>query len=497
MIEKVLVANRAEIAVRILRAAREEGIKTVAVYSDADADALHVRLADEARNIGPPPATESYLNADVIIAAALAAGCQAVHPGYGFLAENADFARKVEEAGLVFIGPRHDSIAAMGDKLQARRLMTEAGVAVVPGVMAQASSHEQAQAEARKLGYPILVKAAGGGGGKGMRLVNDESGLAAALDGASREAASAFGDARVYLEKYLLRPRHVEIQVFADEEGNACHFFERECSIQRRHQKIVEESPSPALDEELRTRMGEAAVRAAQAVHYRSAGTVEFMLDQDKNFYFLEMNTRIQVEHPVTEWITGVDLVRLQFRIANGARLPFAQDEIQRRGHAIECRIYAEDPEHNFLPSPGKLLLVRWPSGPGVRVDSGIETGLEVSTFYDPILAKIITYGEDREMARVRMIQALKGMVILGVVTPGGFLIDVLEHPAFIAGETHTGFLDDHGFLDDGAPTKAVPDDVLVAAALQRSVRSPAATGTTAAPLSTPWTELGAWKPGS
>jgi acetyl-CoA carboxylase biotin carboxylase subunit len=497
MIEKVLVANRAEIAVRILRAAREEGIATVAVHSDADADAVHVRMADERRNIGPPPATESYLNVDAIIAAALDTGCQAIHPGYGFLAENAGFARKVEEAGLAFVGPRHDSIAAMGDKLEARRLMTEAGVAVVPGVTTQASSLEQARAEAAKIGYPILVKAAGGGGGKGMRLVSAEAELGAALDGASREAASAFGDARVYLEKYLVRPRHVEIQVFADEEGNACHFFERECSIQRRHQKIVEESPSPALDEELRTRMGEAAVRAAQAVGYRSAGTVEFMLDQNKNFYFLEMNTRIQVEHPVTEWITGVDLVRLQFRIANGARLPFAQDQIQRRGHAIECRIYAEDPDHNFLPSPGKLLLVRWPSGPGVRVDSGIEAGLEVSTYYDPILAKIITWGEDREMARVRMIQALEEMVILGVVTPGAFLIDVLEHPAFIAGETHTGFLDDHGFLDGGPPAEAVPDDVLLAAALHRSGRGEAATAAASGPVSTPWTELGAWRPGS
>ncbi len=494
MITKVLVANRAEIAVRLIRAAREEGISAVAVYSDVDRDALHVRMADESYNIGPPPANESYLRIDIIIETALKAGCQAVHPGYGFLAENAEFARKVEEAGLIFIGPSHSSISAMGDKLQARRIMTDAGVPVVPGVLAQTRSFEQAKEEAARIGYPVLVKAAGGGGGKGMRIVSQESELKAAMEGATREAASAFGDDRVYLEKLLIEPRHVEIQILADTHGNVCHLFERECSIQRRHQKIIEETPSTALDEDLRNRMGEAAVTAAQAVDYRSAGTVEFMLDRDSNFFFLEMNTRIQVEHPVTEFITGIDLVRMQFKIAQGDSLPFKQEEIQRRGHSIECRIYAEDPLQNFLPSPGKLLLVRMPSGPGVRVDSGIETGIEVSMFYDPILAKVVTWGENREAARTRMIEALKETVILGVSTPTRFLIDVLEHPAFVSGDTHTGFLAENGFLDSAGGTRSIPDEVLIAAAVYEPERRNIEESGVRS--STTWTEMGSFRIG-
>lgn len=494
MIKKVLIANRAEIAVRIIRAAREEGISTVAIYSDADRDALHVRMADESYNVGPSPATESYLKIDTIIETALEARCQAVHPGYGFLAENAAFAKSVEDAGLTFIGPTHGSISAMGDKLQARRIMTEGGVPVVPGALAQTFSFEQAKEEARKIGYPVLVKAAGGGGGKGMRVVSQESGLKAAMEGATREAAAAFGDDRVYLEKLLIRPRHVEIQVLADSHGNVCHLFERECSVQRRHQKIIEETPCTALDEELRQEMGEAAVRAARAVEYRSAGTVEFMLDQDLNFFFLEMNTRIQVEHPITEFITGIDLVRMQFKIAQGDSLPFKQEEIRRRGHSIECRIYAEDPRQDFLPSPGKLLLVRMPTGPGVRVDSGIETGLEISMFYDPILAKVVTWGEDRETARKRMIEALKETVILGVSTPIRFLADVLEHPAFKHGETHTDFLAEHGFLDTPEGVKSIPDEVFAAAAVyepeKRHVELPGVSS------STPWTEMGSFRIG-
>jgi acetyl-CoA carboxylase biotin carboxylase subunit len=494
MIRKVLVANRGEIAVRIIRAAREEGISPIAIYSDADRHALHVRMADESYHVGPSAAAESYLKAETIVETAHMAGCEALHPGYGFLAENAGFARMVEDAGLIFVGPTHASIGAMGDKLEARRIMTEAGVPVVPGVMVQTCSLEEAKEQAQAIGYPILVKAAGGGGGKGMRRVERESDLGAALESATREAASAFGDDRVYLEKLLVRPRHVEIQVLADNNGNTCHLFERECSIQRRHQKIIEETPSPALDEPLRRQMGKAAVRAAKAVNYRSAGTVEFMLDHERNFYFLEMNTRIQVEHPVTEFITGRDLVRLQFRIAAGESLPFDQSSITGHGHSIECRIYAEDPTQNFIPSPGSLLLVRMPSGPGVRVDSGIETGLEVPMYYDPILAKVITWGEDRETARKRMIHALRETVILGVATPISFMVDVLNHPAFVAGDTHTEFLPDHGFLEPSASKAAIPDDVLLAAAVYQPARQQAAVTDSFA--STPWNELGAWKGG-
>jgi acetyl-CoA carboxylase biotin carboxylase subunit len=495
MIDKVLVANRGEIAIRIMRAAREEGIKTVAVYSDADREALHVRMADESQHIGPSPANESYLDPDKLIAAARKAGCQAIHPGYGFLSENAAFAKKTEAAGLIFVGPSHASISAMGDKLEARRIMAKAGVPVVPGVLTETASLADAEKEAGKIGYPIMVKAAGGGGGKGIRLVTRPDELAAALETAAREALAAFSDPRVYLEKFIQKPRHVEIQVLADAHGNVVHLFERDCSVQRRHQKIIEETPSPVLDEKIRARMGEAGVKAARAVGYRSAGTVEFLLDQDRNFYFLEMNTRIQVEHPVTEMVTGIDLVRLQFQIANGAELPFSQKQIPHNGHALECRIYAEDPDNNFLPSPGKLLLVRMPSGPGVRVDSGVETGTEVSTFYDPILAKIITWGADREAARRRMLLALRETVILGVSTPVAFLIDVLSCPAFIEGRTHTGFLEEHVFSGRSPAKAEIPDEAVVAAALFRPAAGKAGEIKTAD--SSPWTEIGPWKIGS
>jgi acetyl-CoA carboxylase biotin carboxylase subunit len=495
VIKKVLIANRSEIAVRIIRAAREEGIATAAVYSDADKGALHVRMADESYDIGPPPAKDSYLNADKLIETALKGGCQAIHPGYGFLSENPAFAGKVEEAGLIFIGPSRASIAAMGDKIHARNLMTKAGVPVVPGILAELDSFKQAIREAERLGYPILVKAAGGGGGKGIRVVWNSDELAWALETAAREAASAFNDPRVYIEKYLEKPRHIEVQVLADSHGNTVHLFERECSIQRRYQKIIEEAPSTILDEDMRNRMGNAAIRAARAVNYRSAGTIEFLVDQQRNFYFLEMNTRIQVEHPVTELITGLDLVRLQFQIANEADLPFSQEQVQRRGHALECRLYAEDPSNDFLPSPGKLLMVRMPHGPGVRVDSGIETGMEVSTYYDPILSKIITWGENREAARNRMLHALRETVVLGVGTPVSFLIEVLEHPDFIEGRTHTGFLDEHGFLDKPAAARKLPDEVLIAAALfqpKKAITSEEKNGS-----STPWTEIGSWQIGS
>ncbi len=490
MIKKVLVANRGEIAVRIIRAAHEEDIEAVAVYSEADARAVHVRMADEGVCIGPAPASQSYLDADKIIEAAKRTGCQAIHPGYGFLAENAPFAQKIQDAGLIFIGPDARAIASMGDKLQARRIMTDAGVPVVPGVLAETESSSAAHAAADKLGYPILVKAAGGGGGKGMRLVNHPDDLDAALEGAAREARAAFGDARVYLEKFLVKPRHIEIQVLADKSGNTVHLFERECSIQRRHQKVIEETPSPVIDERLRMEMGEAAVRAARAVKYHSAGTVEFMVDQDRNFYFLEMNTRIQVEHPVTELITGVDLVRQQFRIASDQDIPFAQSDIRARGHALECRIYAENPDADFLPSPGKLHLVRHPVGPGIRVDSGIDTGVEITVHYDPILAKIITWGENREVSRLRMIRALEQTVVLGVHTPISFLIRVLKHPEYISGALHTGFLAEHGFLGGNREPLEIPDEVLAVAGVASAGRtSTQPEGKTV--LTTPWTEIG------
>ncbi len=495
MIKSVLIANRGEIAVRIIQAAREEGIETVAVYSEADSNAVHVRAAHRSVCIGPAPAPESYLDADRIVSVAKEAGCDAVHPGYGFLAENADFARKVETAGLIIVGPGPDAVSSMGDKLQARKIMTEAGVPVVPGILTEAGSSDQALKEAEALGYPVLVKAAGGGGGKGMRRVDHPDDLNDALAGAAREAGAAFGDSRVYIEKYLERPRHIEIQVMADNHGNTIHLFERECSIQRRHQKVIEETPSTALTETLRMKMGETAVRAARAVNYRSAGTVEFMLDSDGSYYFLEMNTRIQVEHPVTEMITGIDLVRMQFRVASGETLDLTQADITRRGHSIECRIYAEDPATNFLPSPGMLHLVRHPQGPGVRVDSGIETGTEVTVYYDPILAKVITWGEDRDSAIVRMIKALGETVILGVRTPIEFLVDVLDHPEFRNGNTHTGFLMEHGFLTESDPEETdIPDEVLAAAVLC-SQKTTGFVETADHAGTTPWTELGSWKP--
>jgi len=494
VIKKVLIANRSEIAVRIIRAAREEGISPVTVYSDADKDALHVRLADESYNIGLPLAKESYLNSEKLITSALKAGCQAIHPGYGFLSESAVFAKQVEDAGLIFVGPLHSSIPAMGDKIRARNLMTKAEVPVVPGILAEIDSIKQARKEAEKLRYPILVKAAGGGGGKGIRVVRNPDELEPALEAAAREAGSAFNDRRVYIEKYMVRPRHIEIQVMADSFGNTVHLFERECSIQRRHQKVIEEAPALILDDAMRAKMGSAAVRAAKAVNYRGAGTVEFLVDENRNFYFLEMNTRIQVEHPVTEMITGLDLVRLQFQIANGAKLPFSQEQIQRRGHAIECRIYAEDPENDFLPSPGKLHLVSMPHIPGVRVDSGIESGLEVSTFYDPILCKVIAWGENREAARKRMILALRETVVLGVSTPISLLLEILNHQAFIEWETHTGFLEEHGFLQKFRPGKDLPPEVLLAAAVYQPRKSMASGGK--ALSSTPWAEIGSWKIG-
>ncbi len=446
MFDKVLVANRGEIAVRVLTTLREMSIASVAVYSEVDAQALHVLSADEAVVLGdgaPEPAA-SYLHAERIIEAARVTGAQAIHPGYGFLSENADFAAQVTEAGLTFIGPPADVIAKLGNKTTARQILADAGVPIVPGMRATADDPAVLAEAAQDMGYPVLIKAAAGGGGKGMRVVQSADHLAEAASAASSEALSSFGDGSIYLEKYLDRPRHVEVQILADAHGNAIHLFERECSIQRRHQKIIEETPSCALNTDLRTRMGEAAVAAAKAVGYVNAGTVEFLLDSTGDFYFLEVNTRLQVEHPITEVTVGLDLVRHQLEIAAGSKLTLAQPDVSQRGHAIECRIYAEDPAADFMPCPGKVLYCRPATGPGVRFDAGIYPGAEVPVHYDPILGKLIVWAEDRPAAIARMIRALQDNVVLGVQTATELMIDILASEPFRDGDTNTRFLEDH-----------------------------------------------------
>lgn len=493
---KILIANRGEIAVRILRACQEMGIATVAVYSDADAQALHVALADEAVPIGPPPPRESYLNGARILQVALERGCDAIHPGYGFLSENAAFADAVAAAGLAFIGPGGDAMRRMGSKTSARAAMAAAGVPVVPGYQeSQADSDLIVAAEA--MGYPVLVKATAGGGGKGMRIVHRAEDLPPALESARREALNAFGDERIYLEKLIEQPRHIEFQIFADHYGAVVHLFERECSVQRRHQKIIEETPSPFLDDDLRRQMGEAAVRAARSVGYTNAGTLEFLVDAQRNFYFLEMNTRLQVEHPITELITGIDLVKLQIRIAAGEPLPFAQAEVRQRGHAIECRVYAEDPRNNFLPSVGRVLTAIEPVGPGVRVDAGVTTGDEVTLHYDPMIAKLIVLGENRQDAIGKMHWALRHYVLLGDVTTNlPFLRQILRHPRFLSGDVTTDFIDREfgGRAGNGAfpaDDKEPPDLAWAVAALAEVLRagkapSPSETTSTGDPFS-PW----------
>lgn len=463
MFNRILIANRGEIAVRVIRACRELGISPVAVYSEADAGALHVRLADIALPIGPAAAAQSYLRGEAIIAAARASGAEAIHPGYGFLSENAEFARMCREAEITFIGPPPEAIEAMGGKIGARAIAVQAGVPVVPGYDGADQSAEVLAIEAERIGYPLLIKASAGGGGKGMRVVNGPAEFTAALEGARREARAAFGDDTVFLERLIIRPRHVEIQILGDSYGNVVHLGERECSIQRRHQKILEEAPSPALDPVLRTAMGEAAVRAARAAGYVNAGTVEFVLAQDGQFYFLEMNTRLQVEHPVTELVSGLDLVRLQVAIAAGAALPFSQEQVNLRGHAIEARLYAEDPQ-TFLPAIGRLALLDPPLGPGVRVDSGLSSGDEVTVHYDPMIAKLIVAGSDRAAAVDRLRRALDDFAVLGLTTNLPLLRALAAHPAFAAGETHTGFLAEQQIAPSipGEP----PPAVLVAAAL-------------------------------
>ena len=469
-LRRLLVANRGEIAIRIFRACREAGIETVAIYSDADARAPHVRAADHALRIGPPPARDSYLNAEAILAAARHISADAVHPGYGFLSENAAFAQACETAGLVFVGPTAETIAAMGSKIAARKLMEAAGVPVVPGATPHDQSDEGVLAAAKAIGLPALVKASAGGGGKGMRLLSDPSAAVEEIRAARREATAAFGDGTLYIERYIERPRHIEIQVFGDTYGGAVHLFERECSVQRRHQKVIEESPSTAVSSTVRERMGDAAVQAARATRYRGAGTIEFLLEgsgDDARFYFLEMNTRLQVEHPVTESVAGVDLVRAQLSVASGEPLPWTQDDLVQRGHAIECRVYAEDPAGGFLPQAGRLLLYREPAGPGIRVDSGVIEGSEVPVMYDPLLAKLIVSAESRERAVDRALAALRSFPVLGIRTNIPFLIRILDHPAFRSGRVHTGFIDQH--LDELTRPATVSREALAAAVTSTS----------------------------
>ncbi|WP_263262223.1 acetyl/propionyl/methylcrotonyl-CoA carboxylase subunit alpha [Pseudomonas sp. RIT-PI-S] len=445
ILSKLLIANRGEIACRIMRTAKSLGLECVAVYSDADRHARHVREADLAIALGGAKPGESYLNIDKIIAAAKASGAQAVHPGYGFLSENAQFAQRLTDEGLVFIGPPASAIEAMGSKAAAKALMETAQVPLVPGYHGEDQGYETFRAAAQRMGYPVLLKPSAGGGGKGMKVVEEEAALAQALESAQREALSAFGDARMLVEKYVLEPRHVEIQVFADQHGNCVYLHERDCSIQRRHQKVIEEAPAPGLPAELRLAMGEAAVRAAQAIGYVGAGTVEFLLDARGSFYFMEMNTRLQVEHPVTEAITGLDLVAWQLRVARGERLPLTQAQVPMHGHAIEARLYAEDPDKGFLPASGRLALYKEPAGgDGRRVDSGVQEGDEVSPFYDPMLAKLIAWGENREEARLRLLAMLAQTTVAGVKTNRHFLQRLLGHPHFAEARLDTGFIGRH-----------------------------------------------------
>jgi acetyl-CoA carboxylase biotin carboxylase subunit len=442
MFKRVLIANRGEIAVRVIRALRESGIISVAVYSDADRESRHVRFADEAYRIGPPPSEESYLNIEAILTTARKVKADAVHPGYGFLAENEDFAAKCEKRGLAFIGPPSHAIRTMGNKLVSRKTAAAAKVPIIPGATSAVKSLRDAKARAREIGYPVMLKAAAGGGGKGLRMVRAEGDLESALRLTKGEAKAAFGDDQVYVEKYITRPRHIEIQILADSHGNCVYLGERECSIQRRHQKVVEETPSVVVTPELRRRMGEAAVRIAQAVGYTNAGTVEFIADEQRNFYFLEMNTRLQVEHPVTEMVTGIDIVREQFLIASGQKLSMKQQDVHPRGHAIECRIYAEDPYNNFLPSAGTISRLRTPEGPGVRNDTGIFEGYEVSVYYDPLLAKLVVWGKDRKEAIERAQRALSEYLIDGIATTIPFHKWILRQEEFHRGEIDATFID-------------------------------------------------------
>jgi acetyl-CoA carboxylase, biotin carboxylase subunit len=499
MFKKILIANRGEIAVRVMRACRELGISSVAVYSEVDRAALHVRKADEAYLIGPAPASESYLRADKILDVARRSGAEAIHPGYGFLSENAKFAQACADAGIKFIGPTPHSMEMMGSKTRAREHMEKAGIPFVPGTARGLTSPEEAKAVAERVGYPVMLKASAGGGGKGMRLVHAREELHSALESAQSEAQRSFGDSEVYIEKAIVNPRHIEMQILADEHGNTIWLGERECSIQRRHQKVLEEAPSPLVDPDMRRRMGEVAVKVAQAANYTNAGTIEFLVDQQKNFYFLEMNTRLQVEHPVTELTTGLDLVHLQIRIASGEKLPFTQHDVSIRGHAIECRIYAEDPDNNYFPSPGRIDVLLQPSGPGIRRDSGMYEGWNVPMDYDPLLAKLIGYGSDREQAIMRLQRALYEYFVAGIKTNIALFQRILRDADFQAGKLDTGFLD-RLLLKVDPPEVAPPPESRIAAiaAGMFAVLNPASASSCAgndrpapAPATSNWKEKG------
>ncbi|WP_103029343.1 acetyl-CoA carboxylase biotin carboxylase subunit [Salinibacter altiplanensis] len=455
-LNKILVANRGEIAVRVLRTCHEQGLDTVAVYSTPDRSAPHVRRADEAHHIGPAEAARSYLDSEAILTAARRSGADAIHPGYGFLSENADFAEACADADVHFVGPPPEAIRAMGDKTAARQLMKDAGVPMAPGTTDAVASTEEGEEIAAEIGYPVLIKAAAGGGGKGMRIVHEPDNFAGAMDRAQGEAESSFGDGRVFIEKYIQEPRHVEFQILADHHGNTVHLFERECSIQRRHQKVIEEAPSSILTPEVRREMGAAAIAAAESCGYRNAGTVEFLVDRDLNYYFMEMNTRLQVEHPVTEWVTGVDLVAEQLRVAQGEELGYTTDDLSIRGHAVESRVYAEDPASNFLPDPGPLKRHAAPSGLGVRVDAGVEEGGEVLIHYDPMISKVTTWGRNRTAAIDRMIRALDEYEVGGMATTIPFCRFAMQHDGFRAGDFTTHFVDDE--FDPSVLRLADPD---------------------------------------
>ncbi len=491
-IRKVLIANRGEITVRIARACRELGIASAAVYSDVDRNSLHVQACDEAYRLGPAPARESYLRGDLILAVAAGCGADAIHPGYGFLSENADFAEACRDAGVTFIGPPPEAMRALGSKTAARRLADSVGMPRTPGSNTGLRSYEEAVETARGIGYPVMLKAAAGGGGKGMRRVDAEADLRSALDSARSEAERSFGSGEVYVEKLVIEPRHIEIQLLADEHGNCLYLAERECSVQRRNQKVIEEAPSAVVSPDLRRRMGEAAVNLAKAAGYVNAGTIEFLLDREENFYFLEMNTRLQVEHPVTELVTGLDLVHLQLHVAEGRPLPLAQQDIQLRGHAMECRIYAEDPANNFMPSPGKITALREPAGPGIRMDSGVYAGWTVPLDYDPMLSKLIAFAETREAAIDRMLRALDETVVGGIATNIQLFQRILRDPAFREARIHTAYLD--ALL--AQPQSAAPegsrslDDALALAAIAAAMfAATPARGATSVPV-----EAANWK---
>jgi acetyl-CoA carboxylase biotin carboxylase subunit len=472
MFKKILIANRGEIALRIHRACREMGIKTVAVYSEADRKSLHVRWADQAYCIGPPPVSESYLDMERIIEKAKESGAEAIHPGYGFLAENAAFSDAVEAAGLVFIGPTGDVIRAMGDKIEARRLMTDAGVPVMPGSGGEIATVEALREETERTGYPLMIKASAGGGGKGIRIVEKPEDLEHAFDMARSEAGKSFGNPMVYVERYLKNPRHIEFQVMADNHGNVIHLCERECSIQRRHQKIIEETPSPLVNAAMRAKMGEVAVQACRSIGYRNAGTIEFLAEEDRSFYFLEMNTRLQVEHPITESITNIDLVKLQLRVAYGEKLPITQEQVQTKGHSIEARVYAEDPDQGFLPSIGTIENLDLPGGARVRVDSGLFKGMVVSLYYDPMLAKLIVTEANREEAIKRLKRSLGEFHVSGVKTNIPFLLAIIETDEFREGRYHTGFVEKNldEILSKGGP-QHLEDVAMVAATISHVLR--------------------------